>query len=964
MAGPLTAAGAVQEPSEYATLTMDRAITGLWTQRSPLRDADVPYLYGKFYSASRFDSLIDGINREITSRLTDARRPGSSVWNGQNFPAINSFYSFQYVQNGAEIVRILADGQDGNVYDATGGTKSTLFTKSAGAGKARFCTASPVLYLADGVDNHKILRSSITWSANTQFSAGNLIIDTNGNAQVVLGASAATIQTIQVIAVHTAGLLAPVSYFLKITFTANVNFPVGTSISFTGVGTYNSLNNQTLGVVADAFFLPGAPNVVYFPAIINATYGPAADTGSAIPTSIDAGIGTSGGSQPVWGNTVGAQTTDGSLTWMCFGTPSYAWQTAKPTSAPFLALNPNNRQWTPSTALSMWYSILDNNNNVEVAVSTPSGGNFVTGAQLPIWSTLIPTSTARGGQTNDNAVVWQNCGPMLAWVAATGFTVFQCVLDSNQNLQVQTSYGGTTGGSVPTWNTVIGGTTTDGTVTWTCVGPGSVVLSGALQYAYSYHCIDGSVTTASPVATLSTNTFVLGPANAYFCYVAGRITTDPQIDQVWIWRTAQGKSTLVQLAQVQNILPGFVGNNAFSFQDAVPDTSLVAQSIAPIADQGDPPPVGMTAPVFHAGRIFSIYRNTVIWSGGGDTITGNGNTSWPPGNFATVPEQPQRLFAGVTSRGNTLFIFGTSNVYAIFGDGTSSSPFSPAVRYMPSVGIKSYDAVDLVGSTFYLFTGKKKFVSLDPSGGYQEAGFPIGDQFKNVTTGAGVAATGALYNPSSTFVTWHEESSGDTAVYVADGTVGWFRFSPVASPESGYLWSPRAAILGGTSAVQSIETSTGVSQLLIGPGIAGGPILFRDSTVNTDWTTGAATAYPAYDVKGNIVLCPSGEIAELSHVALTSTAVGNRPSVSLLLGEIAPTLETPFDVLQITDSDPPAPLPASTTLYSDRYSALQNGVCPKCRHFQFKVDYGTQAAADELLEFSIYGAKHAERKQQ
>src|SRR5271167_3607982 len=102
MSNPLEQAGAVHGPSEYATLTMEGHITGLWTQRSPLRDADVPYLYGKFYSASRFDSLIDGINREITSRLTNARRPGLSPYNTNTFPAINSFYSYKCIQNGEE----------------------------------------------------------------------------------------------------------------------------------------------------------------------------------------------------------------------------------------------------------------------------------------------------------------------------------------------------------------------------------------------------------------------------------------------------------------------------------------------------------------------------------------------------------------------------------------------------------------------------------------------------------------------------------------------------------------------------------------------------------------------------------------------------------------------------------------------------------------------------------------------
>jgi hypothetical protein len=171
-------------------------------------------------------------------------------------------------------------------------------------------------------------------------------------------------------------------------------------------------------------------------------------------------------------------------------------------------------------------------------------------------------------------------------------------------------------------------------------------------------------------------------------------------------------------------------------------------------------------------------------------------------------------------------------------------------------------------------------------------------------------------------------------------------------------------IQGGTSAVQSIETSPGVSQLLIGPAAGTpGPILFRDSSVNADWTGGAYVAYPSWDVKGNIVLCQSGEVAEIAHVGLKSVAVGARPSVSLLLGEIAPTTAVPFETLAITSNDPPD-LPASQTLFSDRYSALQNGVCPKCDNFQLKVDYGVQNVPDELLMFSVYGAKHAERKQQ
>ena len=174
MASPLEQAGAVKEPSEYAALSMDRAITGLWTQRSPLRDADVPYLYGKFYSASRFDSLIDGINREVTAKLTYRRRPGSSVYNSNPFPAVNSFYPYKCIHSGGEIVRVLADGADGNIYDATAGQKSTLFSKSAGAGKARFAGVNTELFFADGVDLEKWLFPA-GWQASTNLEPGTLI---------------------------------------------------------------------------------------------------------------------------------------------------------------------------------------------------------------------------------------------------------------------------------------------------------------------------------------------------------------------------------------------------------------------------------------------------------------------------------------------------------------------------------------------------------------------------------------------------------------------------------------------------------------------------------------------------------------------------------------------------------------------------------------------------------------------
>src|SRR5262249_50077476 len=239
--GPLTAAGAAPEPTEYAPLTMDRYLTGLWTQRSELRDADTPYLYAKFYSATRFDSLIDGLNREVTSKLTLKRRPGHSVYNSQSFPRIRSLYAYKYPQNGTQQIRVIADTA-ANVWDATGpNTKTSLFSKSAGAGPTRFITIGGQLYMTDGLDLKKWTQPAKTWQANTQYNVGDIILDTNGNLQEA-------ITTTAVVGIATAGRVTSAlgtSFHttISIVFVAPIQTPATiASVTLAGMTTYATLN--------------------------------------------------------------------------------------------------------------------------------------------------------------------------------------------------------------------------------------------------------------------------------------------------------------------------------------------------------------------------------------------------------------------------------------------------------------------------------------------------------------------------------------------------------------------------------------------------------------------------------------------------------------------------------------------------------------------------------------------------
>lgn len=1231
MAGPLQQAGAVSEPSEYATLAMDRQMTGLWTQRSLLRDADVPYLQGKFYGASRYDSLCDGLNREISARLTSIRRPGSSVWNSavqaQNLSSPRSFYSWKYIQDSQEIVRVIEDFvnnyYNAEVFDVSNNGISPLFLKSKTAGASRFIGVQAQLYMGDGVDTYKQLAGSKKWKANTAYNIGDIIIDGKGNLQVfeycamnggvrqssvqdyTLGdgstqrfliltfttkiptlfsgsvvdlgpgvtanhvTSAATYNVpnptsggsgtatahggdgsfsagssygIQIVALdgsgnHTAG--GPISTLVTVpnndstinwswpAVTGAVSYQVWlagtmywttTSTSFTMTGrngtlgaipTTNTTGVSTAPKVSRWYPIPAcwklnlANNQIALRApgmtVGTFTYTPTADiytsfqvndlseenmeiyksmygfdapqTGPTEPTWPD----TTSASEPpqnrYWGydkatsmafsatTTIDGPTFGGGvygfgqIVWTALMKP-YLQQLnwgldapiMKPTATPAAWIKywkPNMQQpfTTSGSSAGGYLAIMDPNGNIQASWvgSASASGTNVGGNEEPDWNTSV------GGVTIDGQIVWTNYGRPGKWYGQVQFGSISftpgytcCIIDRNGNLQLQCndiSGDQYTSAVEPSWSTTIGGTvsetgshtvtslvagsggtlvvstsTSTSNLTWICMGLGTTVVSGAYNYAYSYHSVDGTVSTASPLTTLPAR--ILGAQNGYEMTLTGPGSADPQVDEIWIWRTAQGQSTLILLDIIPN--PGIGGLSTldsgtvlitdpqtggvlslstsalpqvvnaglpvystyatpltWTYIDTLSDLDLNALIPAPVAKAGDPPPTAITAPIYHLQRVWGIVDNTVVYSAGPDAVTGNGNTQFPPLNYIAYPERPMRIIPFTTNNGGILVI-GTANTYVILGTGTQSNPFYTTI-YMPGVGILNYDAVDIIGSTIYLMTSRGKLASIDPSAGYVEIGFPIGDQFSNVTTGVGVfdgfetTVGGALYDPSTTRVTWHEQGSGDTAIYVSDGRWGWFRYSPVTTPESGYVWSPRASLLGGCSFVQSVEVAPGINKLLIAP-YGGGPILMRDPSVSTDWVFNAvgsqkAFPFPSYQTIGSITLCESGEIAEVAHIAIKSTAVGAKPSVAVLFGELAATADVPFDVLHVTAPDPPD-LPPSKTIYSDRYSTMQNGVCPLCEHLQLKIDYGMQAYPDELLKHSIYGAHHAERKQQ
>jgi hypothetical protein len=967
MASALEQAGAVREPSEYAALNMERYITGIWTQRSPLRDAAVPYLYEKFYSAGRSDSIIDGLNCEVSAKLTLIRRYGHSVYNSNTFPAANSMFPWKFIQNAQEQVRVVYDGKDGVIYDATAGQKSTLFTKSAGAGPARFLGVNTELFISDGVDLKKVLRSAKIWQANTVYTIGDFIIDSNGNIQSFQSkATSLTITNLQIVQQTIGGFG---QRFLIVTLNAPVPpIPSNQPVTLSGITAagYTSFNGTTgpYQAIPLGWNLNLTTSQLAF-VTATAVTASAASTGTlATFTQQDANgnplTGVTGATQPTWATGQGAITQDGTVTWMCFGSPVQNWGLTSPTVpiSQFGTLQ-TEAAWRALENFggsTLNGNIIDANGAREVTASTG-----FTGTVEPIWNTAL------GGITQDGqpstGLQWMNVGQALAWYASFQYiTPFVAIVDTNNNLQVApVPSSSPTGATQPTWNTTFLGTTTDGSLTWTNYGSAAQLTGGTLQYSYSYHSIDGSVTTAAPVAYVLNP--IVGQPGMFAVSLTVPHSTDTQVDKIYLWRTAAGQATLIFLDQI----PNWGAHTNFNYIDILPDTSVNGgQALnpfipAPIADAGDPPPAGLTAMVYHLNRVWGIVANMVVYSGGPDTITGNGNTAWPPLNFIAYIAQPIFLVP-ITVQNGGILVYTTDGIYIILGTGTASNPFY-TTSYYPSVSVTGYTAFDVYNNSVFVMESNGKVSTqaveypFNPQTGYTEVGFPIGDQFQKVTTG-GISA--ALYSPATAYLSWNIGSSADTGMYVADGNGHWFRMSITNAPESGLMWSPIATIAGGTSAVQSIETTPGIEQLLLAPA-SSGPILFRDPTTNIDNTTNFAAPYATL---GSIVMANSGEEAEVSHIALDSIKTGTAPMVSLLLSEISSTANAPFIPLDVTDYMDPPNLNPSQTLYSQRFSALQNGEPTLCHHLQLQINWTSENFPSELLSHTIYGAKHGERRSQ
>ena len=611
--------------------------------------------------------------------------------------------------------------------------------------------------------------------------------------------------------------------------------------------------------------------------------------------------GTTGSSEPAWATS--GNTADGSVTWR----------------------NAGSATWQPGTTYGV-------SSGISVAVNTASGtvqmtfkaqNNFgVTGASQPNWPSGI------GLMVQDGGVQWQNVGLTLNW--ATGIGPNTVIADTSivdPNGYFQGVYqAGKSGPAVPPFATALGALTQDNNLVWKNTGPFAPAGSAPVRYGYAFkNSVTKDISSMSP-ATANV-TFLQGN----WITLRGNGSTDSQADKIIIYRTAQGGSTFLFLDEIAN-----TGATQWQYVDHAPDSDLNPQIQAQVAGEGTPLPAGATCLGYHVGRIFAAVGNVVYVSSGPDAIvsTSSGNA----GFNTTFTAQSKITRFWTCSLG--MVVFTVRDAYIILGTGTPSDPLY-MVTFIEQIPLLHYDAFTVNKTTPMLMQGNNMVIALDPSAGIVEIGFPIADRFEEE------------FDPSAAFVTYHSESSRESALYVANGNGYWYRMNQNNAPEQGSAWSTRANI-AGMGCVQSVEVTPGVFRLLYS-GNTTGPIMQRDVNARTD--NGAA--YPVSTVFGSIVMAQPGQLAAISFITLESVRVGTRAGLALLLGEIS----GPFEELNRTRQDP-TNLPPSTTLFSDRYHFAQNQQTAWCRHFQMEISWPPEDAANELLTFTIFGQTWQEMRSQ
>lgn len=906
--------------------------------------------------------LIDGLNIELTNIGTLQRRPGFSLFSSANLgSAPLTFYSFHPPSNSNNPITIIADTAT-NVYTLNSTSKTSILTKSNGSGQSYFQGVGTVLYIGDGIDlqawpgtgstrNWGIVMNNtastlgpnscgtgadVNFPGTVWINPGNITTNDGNFATVSLAAPSAGASTqgpnAPGAAVSVPSGLRPWSDPTNI----EVNDGLSASVFLNAIAVSQNLQGTNFG-----FGIPSNATINGITVLIKKTSfdGNITDftvkliKGGSLSGNDKANLGTEvvigggfsnftyGGGADLWGNTL----TPADVNASNFGI-GYATQAPSPTSVlvDFVSITVSYTIPVGASTVTdllqgtnFGFGLSSANTVSGVLVEIKGVGNAQpAGASLTV--SIVKNGTQAGAPKTNIVLNGTNTFISLGSSSDLWGTSFSPGDINNVNFGISIQ-GVNSGSGTGQWSvdfvriTVFG---TGGPTIAVSGAAGSFSATVGYSYVFAYgNSTSGAVSNPTPPSG-STGIFT-NKANVSVTLTA---STDPQVNQIRVFRTKDGGSTFFELPTSP------FSNTSTSILDNSPDSSLNLFSFFLVSPtfSNSPPPAGLINLTYHLNRIWGSVGNFVYYAGGPDTLLGNGAEAFPPSNVFAFPSPVKKL----VPISNGLLVFTTDDTWVIVG--TTTSTFYSMI-YQEGLGILSWNALDIAGSNLFMYTSDKQFL-VGTASGLNEIGFAIGDQLE------------ANFNPSNVYVASLISGTRDKAVFISDGVSNWFRCNWNQPPEGGPAWSPIANITGGATAVVSVETSPGVHQLFVGQ--SNGSVLVRNLSTFSD----NGSNYSAFATIGSIVLAQPGQLAEVSNVNLELQKRGTIPSLGVLLDEISGS----FEFLN-NSVDSPARLKPSKTIFSKRFDLAQGNDSALCRHLRIKISFAAEAVQNELLTLSIFG---------